>query len=680
VMYTPVPSYMEPLGWVNRYIKPGGLLEDLCYLYDEAAAEAALASGGFKKDAGTGKYYWDKNGNNVKDPGEAIKVKMWVRSDHEGRKKMGEQLAASMAKIGIDYELNYGGGGVCYQHYMLEKDGTLYTAGWIFIGPEPDFLYDLFHSSMHWHSPESSCPNTMFINDPVYDTYSYNVKFATSLAAANTSAWAAQQRFAEQAHAIPLYCNLGVKASRVKYLGDVGNVEDEYEGKDWWQIVNEQGFGTNSWYTFLNAQPEGFLYGSGDNEMSIRYGWSSVYYPTHLNILYAEWYWDFEILGKIYDTLATRDPNMRSVFLPWMVKTWETGKWPITPTKNGDKLRITLRPDIKWHDGTPVTVADLYFTFAEVTPMLLAKGYPPPWWYSAVQYLISCYIVDPYTIEMLFSVESVWIEGWVLIASPIVPKHVWKPIIETGDPTLFQPDLDMIGSGPFKLVGFTPETSAELEANRDYFRYLPVEVNVHAQDYKFKFLLAHGPATAPPPPHEADVTFTITLHNLFLNASEGSTLTVEKYVYIDGALEAGYPITVDLQSCVPHTETITKTFGRGRHSITVAAKIVGPDHMTYEGVQQANPWLDRWVNATIYVWVTIVEDIASVDAYWLPVFKNAGVQHPDNAVGMKDLYECVLAFGTSPGHPKWNSICDINGDYKADMKDLYGVVLMFGKW
>jgi hypothetical protein len=418
------------------------------------------------------------------------------------------------------------------------------------------------------------------------------------------------------------------------------------------------------------------MYGSGDGEMSMRYGWSSIYYPTHLNILYAEWYWDHEILGKIYDKLAVRNPKARGEYLPWMIETWDIGIWPKPQGGYGSKLRITLRPDIKWQDGTPLTIGDLYYTFAQVTPALIAKGYPPPWWYSAVQYLISCYIVDPYTIEMLFSVESVWIERWVLTAVPIIPRHIWKPIIEGGDPTLFQPDVDMIGSGPFKLVGYTPMASAELEANKEYFRYLPVDVNVHADDYKARFNLWHATCTEPPQPQQMLINFTITLHNLWLNASSGGTLIVDKFVSVDGIPET--PVTgIPLYSCTPHPETVSKPLTRGRHNITVAVHVVGPPHMTYEGVQQDNPWVCQWINVTLWVWVTIVEDIVSTEAYWLPIFKNAGIQHPDGMIGLVDIYACAQALDSYPGHPKWNSLADVNGDYRVNMTDVNLIICAF---
>jgi uncharacterized protein (DUF2141 family) len=46
---------------------------------------------------------------------------------------------------------------------------------------------------------------------------------------------------------------------------------------------------------------------------------------------------------------------------------------------------------------------------------------------------------------------------------------------------------------------------------------------------------------------------------------------------------------------------------------------------------------------------------------------------------MKDVGTVVKAFGSVPGHPKWNPIADINGDGKVDMKDIGTVVADFGK-
>jgi hypothetical protein len=51
----------------------------------------------------------------------------------------------------------------------------------------------------------------------------------------------------------------------------------------------------------------------------------------------------------------------------------------------------------------------------------------------------------------------------------------------------------------------------------------------------------------------------------------------------------------------------------------------------------------------------------------------------DGKVDIKDVYAVGKAYGSYPGHPKWNPIRDINGDYKVDIKDYYMVCKSYGK-
>jgi hypothetical protein len=56
----------------------------------------------------------------------------------------------------------------------------------------------------------------------------------------------------------------------------------------------------------------------------------------------------------------------------------------------------------------------------------------------------------------------------------------------------------------------------------------------------------------------------------------------------------------------------------------------------------------------------------------------------DGKVDMKDIYLCTLAFGCCnkigrPADPRWNPICDINGDNLINAKDLALIAKDFGK-
>jgi hypothetical protein len=51
----------------------------------------------------------------------------------------------------------------------------------------------------------------------------------------------------------------------------------------------------------------------------------------------------------------------------------------------------------------------------------------------------------------------------------------------------------------------------------------------------------------------------------------------------------------------------------------------------------------------------------------------------DKKVDLKDVYAVAKAYGSFPGHPKWNPVCDINNDNKVDLKDYYIVCKNYGK-
>jgi subtilase family serine protease len=51
----------------------------------------------------------------------------------------------------------------------------------------------------------------------------------------------------------------------------------------------------------------------------------------------------------------------------------------------------------------------------------------------------------------------------------------------------------------------------------------------------------------------------------------------------------------------------------------------------------------------------------------------------DGKIDMKDISATAAAFGSFPGHPRWNPDVDFNQDGKVDMKDISFVARRFGK-
>ena len=55
----------------------------------------------------------------------------------------------------------------------------------------------------------------------------------------------------------------------------------------------------------------------------------------------------------------------------------------------------------------------------------------------------------------------------------------------------------------------------------------------------------------------------------------------------------------------------------------------------------------------------------------------ADINH-DGSVDIYDLFNVTLAFGSYPGHPRWNPNCDLNNDLRIDLKDIWIVARNFG--
>ena len=51
---------------------------------------------------------------------------------------------------------------------------------------------------------------------------------------------------------------------------------------------------------------------------------------------------------------------------------------------------------------------------------------------------------------------------------------------------------------------------------------------------------------------------------------------------------------------------------------------------------------------------------------------------PDFQVDMRDVGRAARAFGSYPGHLRWDPACDINDDYEVVMRDIGAIARKFG--
>jgi hypothetical protein len=194
-IYTPIPAYMTY--WIHPDISYTGTLSALAYPPSVTDAAAALDAGGFHLNGAV--RYWDKDGDDVYDgTNEDFVIDLYSRAD-AARRGAADMLEAGFATVGIQFTDTPGGGGVAWQKCMVEKDYHMYTSGWIYIGPDPDYLFDLYHWDNYYH-PEDP-PNFGAISQylPDLQTALEGIKFAPDAATAQGFAYTAQEIFAENA-------------------------------------------------------------------------------------------------------------------------------------------------------------------------------------------------------------------------------------------------------------------------------------------------------------------------------------------------------------------------------------------------------------------------------------------------------------------------------------------------
>jgi len=638
-LYTPVPHSMG--AYSHPEIRPGGALEALTYPYSRADAEAELDAGGFPMGP-DGWRYWDCNSNGVKDEDEELDLKFFIRSDDPLRKDMGNFIANELEAVKVKVNRTLGTITAASLQVMTNKDFHIYTGGWSF-GIDPNHLI-LWNWDYYWHPDR--CYNTAGCNNALFNTYSYGVMYATTYDEVKTNAWLAQEVFASEVLSVPLWSPAGSKAMSRYYTGgnkwtpvDPDDGENAYRGEYWDGVVNMPGYGVDNSFSLLNMHPRGIERGG-----TIRWGFKTTEIRS-FNPIYAQGLWDWNVLESIYEALLVRNSYNPSELNPCLAQDFEVGIYNNPAYGECSKIRFTLRPDATWADGNPITAADVYFTFVELPSILKARGLPNPWWYSAVKSILNFKIFDSYNFEVLLNTRDYFATNWGG-KTIILPKHVWKPIVEAGDPTTFAPDPNMIGSGPWRLMEYVQGSHVLLVANKPgsaaktnlpgsrvivspqgYFRYSPVSIDA--------FTSVINRVT----PTEAN--FNTTIRN---SLPESVTINyVIRHKWPNGS-------TTVLES---NSAVVIPGFNTLGHSLPSGGSVYGMHERIVEVIITEPQWVATTIDVTEPYWVTEREDIN------LDIFVN--------------VQDCVIAgkaFGSYPGHVRWNGAADINDDYKIDARDV----------
>jgi microcin C transport system substrate-binding protein len=157
-------------------------------------------------------------------------------------------------------------------------------------------------------------------------------------------------------------------------------------------------------------------------------------------------------IGLIYDTLMVSSADEPFSMYGLIAKSVEM------PT---DRSWITfhLNPDARWHDGKPISVEDVIWTF----DTLVSKGTPfYRFYYGNVA---KAEKVGPRSVKFSFKPGKVNRELPLIIGQlSVLPKHYWKDRDFTK--TTLEPPL---GSGAYRVKSFEANRTVEYERVKDYW-------------------------------------------------------------------------------------------------------------------------------------------------------------------------------------------------------------------
>jgi len=154
------------------------------------------------------------------------------------------------------------------------------------------------------------------------------------------------------------------------------------------------------------------------------------------------------VIEQIYSTLMRLDPDSNPI--PELADSYEI-------SDDGLVYTIKIKRGVKFHDGSPLTAADVKFTFDRLTDP--ATGYP---YADGVKPIDHTDVIDDNTVAITLKAPT----GPFLTALAFPGNSiVSKAAVESGIDLNAQP----IGTGPFKFVSYQPGTSIVLAKNPDYF-------------------------------------------------------------------------------------------------------------------------------------------------------------------------------------------------------------------
>ena len=514
------------------------------------------------------------------------------------------------------------------------------------LGRFVDYFYDLLHSE---NDVEYGW-NFGGIHDPLFDEWSWTVLTSMDVNEVIEASWKIQERFVYEV--MPWFPMGSAKAFCTTARDARGELMN---------VIPMEIYGPRNDWSFMaihwKGQP-GTVWPGGSATTALGDA------PTNLNPFYENTLYGWNLLDRAIIGLIGIDPTDVTHDIPFVAVNWTIAHWVSIPElgiTDGSMATFILRQDVKWHDLRPVTAYDC------ANLMRVLRKYKPGRYSSVWANLVYEEADGPYKFNVYFYTTSLYYAYYVAGTALMAPKHVmdvvenwiktgvlpklsswtpaFKPYSELGlgsPPSQYSFMKQIVGCGPYVFDYYDKSLAVgRVQKFNEFFVNAPVIGAVVGEwridprsSYTYKVLAQNIAAKEDSESGElVSVTFDVKVY-------EDDTL---KYTVTDitlGPFKEIYlgPYTI---SSVP----------AGKHTIKVEIYESGNLIHTYE---------HTFVS-------TLRQDLNTYTG-----------ENLDFVVDIRDISRAGRAFGSSPGHLRWDPAADINKDFLVDIRDISSIGRKFG--
>jgi len=333
-------------------------------------------------------------------------------------------------------------------------DWDAYTYGYGLGSPFADhlfpFYYSLFATDYCGGIQESEPNNVQFVCNTTVDSDTLAAATTDDIPTYVAATLRVFHDLGSIASTIPVYAD-GVR------LGALRSVSG---------LVNQRGLGYTNVATMSYAHkdplftPSNSLYAFGGGDSStLRWGQASG--TLELNPFNAQTVWEFNVLASVYDSLFSGSPVQLDHTICNMCQKVRVNPTDIPnfPAVAGDQLYdVTLRHDLRWHDGQPVTAHDVAWTALNLARYAANLG-------SGLLLLRG--VKEVASDELLIEWQGKSISYPIDMEFLVFPSHLWEDTSAT--PPASCADQCTWGAGPLQLQApnIHPASTAKQDASYD---------------------------------------------------------------------------------------------------------------------------------------------------------------------------------------------------------------------